>query len=328
MAEKSKNANQRLKILYLYKIFLQKTDANHPITMQQIIAELELYGISAARKALYEDIEALKLFGLDICSIKGKYSGYYVKSRDFELPELRLLADAVTSSRFLTESKSKELLKKIEGLASVYEGSQIQRQVFVADRVKAVNETIYRSVDSIHRAVAEKKQITFRYFDYGTDKKKKYREGMRVCSPYALTWSDERYYLVAYYEKYGGMTNFRVDKMEAVSVIDKPAHPCPEGFSLSDYLNSTFSMFSGETQEVKLRFHNSLVNAVVDRFGSDVRIIPDGGEHFTVRVNVKTEQPFFGWLFQFGTKVRIVAPESLKERYAEKLREALESTGL
>lgn len=325
MSEKTRNTCSRAKILYLYKILLENTDREHPITMSQIISELEKYGISAARKALYEDIEALRLFGLDVAAVKGKYSGYYVDKREFELPELKLLADAVTSSRFLTERKSKQLLKKIESLASVHEGKQIQRQVFVADRVKAVNEKIYQNVDTIHRAVAEKKQITFRYFDYGIDKKKKYREGMRVCSPYALTWNDERYYLVAYYEKYDGMANFRVDRMEAVAIVNEPAHVMPEDFRLSEYLNSTFSMFSGETQEVKLRFENSLVNAVVDRFGKEVSLIPDGSEHFTVRVRVKTEQPFFGWLFQFGTKAQIAAPQELKDKYIQKLKEVLES---
>lgn len=325
MSEKTRNTCSRAKILYLYKILLENTDKEHPITMSQIIGELEKYGISAARKALYEDIEALRLFGLDIAAVKGRHSGYYVDKREFELPELKLLADAVTSSRFLTERKSKQLLKKIESLASVHEGKQIQRQVFVADRVKAVNEKIYQNVDTIHRAVAEQKQITFRYFDYGIDKKKKYREGMRVCSPYALTWNDERYYLVAYYEKYGGMANFRVDRMEAVAIVNEPAHVMPEDFRLSEYLNSTFSMFSGETQEVKLRFENSLVNAVVDRFGKEVSLIPDGSEHFTVRVRVKTEQPFFGWLFQFGTKAQIAAPQELRDKYIQKLKEALES---
>jgi len=172
MPENVKNSFQRLKILYLYKILLEKTDEQHYITMSEIINQLELCGISAGRKALYEDIEALKTFGLDIVQLKGNPSGYYVASRDFELPELKLLADAVSSSRFLTEKKSNELLKKIESLSSVYEAKQIHRQVFVANRVKAMNERIYLNVDVIHRAISEEKKITFRYFDYDLKKKK------------------------------------------------------------------------------------------------------------------------------------------------------------
>lgn len=325
MQGNEKSPYQRLKILYLYKLLLEKTDEQHPMTMPEIIAELERYGMSAGRKALYEDIEALKFFGLDIIALKGNTFGYYVASRDFELPELKLLADAVSSSRFLTEKKSAELLKKIESLASVHEAKQIQRQVFIADRVKAMNERIYLNVDVIHRAIAEKKKISFKYFDYDLQKKKKYRDGLRTCSPYALTWDDERYYLVAYYEKYHDIINFRVDRMESVEILDEPAHKQAEDFKLSDYLNSTFSMFSGETKSVKLRFDIKLINAVLDRFGNDTIILPDGEEHFNVRVNVKAEAPFFAWLFQFGTMAQIVEPCELREKYYESLKAVMET---
>ena len=319
MSDNVKNANQRLKILYLYKILLERTDEEHYITMPEIIKQLERYGISAGRKALYEDIEALKAFGLDIVSLKGRVSGYYAAGRDFELPELKLLADAVCSSRFLTEKKSNELLRKIEKLASVHEAKQIHRQVYVANRVKSMNERIYINVDVIHRAIAEGKQISFKYFDYNIEKKKKYRDGLRVCSPYAMTWDNERYYLIAFYEKYHSISNFRVDRMEGIEILDEPALKKPENFNIAEYMNSTFSMFSGELQEVKLRFRNDLVNIVFDRFGKDIFIVPDGEEHFVVRVNVRAEQTFLAWLFMFGTNVEILAPQNLKERYKEQL---------
>ena len=323
MNEKIKNTFQRLKILYLYKIFLERTDEQHHITMSEIISALELYGISAARKALYEDIEALRTYGLDIKTLKGNTSGYYLASREFELPELKLLADAVTSSRFLTEKKSNELLKKIEGLSSVHEAKQIHRQVFVANRVKAMNERIYINVDTIHRAIAEGKKISFKYFDYDLEKKKKYRDGLRICSPYALSWDDERYYLISYYEKYNKITNFRIDRMEAVTILDETAEPKPDDFNVAEYMNSSFSMFSGESEEVKLRFDNKLINPVIDRFGKDITVVPDGYEHFTVRVKVKAEPPFFAWLFQFGSKVQIVEPETLKVKYMVQLNEVM-----
>lgn len=323
MNDKTKNANQRLKILYLYKILFERTDEKHSIQMPELLHELEMYGISANRKTLYEDIEALKTYGLDIVSGgRGKSSGYYVVNRDFELPELKLLADAVSSSRFLTEKKSSELLKKLERLTSIHEGKQIQRQVFIADRVKAINERIYMNVDAIHRAIAERSQITFKYFDYDVNKRKKYRDGLRTCSPYALTWDDERYYLVAHYEKYDSISNFRVDRMEDVKLIDTPIMEQPKGFKLSEYLNSTFSMFSGKSESVKLRFEKSLVNAVIDRFGKNISIVSDGIEYLTVQVNVKTEhpEPFFGWLFQFGTKLQIAEPSELRKKYIEMLK--------
>lgn len=325
MDNKVKNANQRLKILYLYKILLERSDEEHSITMPEIISQLKLYGITAGRKALYEDIEALKTFGMDIVSERGHGAGYYVVNREFELPELKLLADAVSSSRFLTEKKSAELLKKLQQLTSVYEAKQIQRQVFVADRVKAFNERIYINVDTIHRAIAERKKIAFDYFDYDLKKQKKYRDGIRTCSPYAFAWDDERYYLVAYYEKYDSISNFRVDRMENVVVLDEPALKYPDNFKLSQYLNSTFSMFSGESEEVKLRFDKSLINPVIDRFGKNIIIAPDGENRFTVCVQIKTEhpEPFFGWLLQFGTKVQIVEPCELKEKFKELLQAVL-----
>lgn len=324
MSDKNTSGNQRLKILYLYKILLERSDEEHIITMPEIIKQLELYGISAGRKALYDDIEALKTYGLDIISVRGDKSGYYVGNRDFELPELKLLADAVTSSRFLTEKKSSELLKKIESLSSVYQAKQINRQVYIADRVKAMNERIYLNVDVIHRAITENKQISFKYFDYDMQKRKRYRDGLRICSPYALSWDDERYYLIAFYPKRpDNYTNFRVDRMENVEIITDEARVIPQVFNLSEYMNSTFSMFSGEAQEVKLKFHISLVNTVLDRFGKNISLRPDGDEWFTIRVNIKAEPPFFGWLFQFGTKASIVEPSELKEKYIEQLQAVL-----
>lgn len=326
MSDKNTSGNQRLKILYLYRILLERSDEEHIITMPEIVSQLELYGISAGRKALYDDIEALKTYGLDIISVRGDKSGYYVGNRDFELPELKLLADAVSSSRFLTKKKSSELLKKIESLSSVYQAKQINRQVYIADRVKAMNERIYLNVDVIHRAIAENKQISFKYFDYDMQKRKRYRDGLRVCSPYALSWDDERYYLISFYPKRpDNYTNFRVDRMENVEILADEARVIPQAFNLSEYMNSTFSMFSGEAQEVKLRFHISLVNTVLDRFGKNISLRPDGDEYFTVRVNVKAEPPFFGWLFQFGTKASIVKPSELKDKYIEQLEDVLSS---
>ncbi len=326
MSENVRNSNNRLKILYLYKILLEQTDENHCISMNDIIRELELCGISAGRKALYEDIEALRAYGLDVVAVKGNSAGYYVASREFELPELKLLADAVCSSKFLTVKKSEDLLKKLSSLTSVHEAKQIRRQVYVADRVKSMNEVIYISVDAIHRAIAEKKQISFRYFDYDITKKKKYRDGLRVCSPYAMTWDHERYYLVAYYERYPeNFTNFRVDRMENVTVVDEPAR-LPDGdFSIEEYMNSTFSMFSGEVRDVTMRFDNSLVNAVIDRFGSGAGIFPDGEDRFIVRAKVRAEAPFYAWVFQFGAKAEILSPDDVREKYRSQLTDILDS---
>lgn len=324
MSEKS--SKQKLKMLYLYNIFMKYTDEEHSLTIAEIIAMLAEYGISAERKTLYNDICMLKEFGLDIVMNNGKQYSYYLASRDFELPELKLLADAVASSRFLTDKKSRELLRKIENLASVHEGKQINRQLYVTNRVKSMNERIYINVDIIHRAIREKKQISFRYFDYDLNKKKHYRDGLRVASPFALTWDDERYYLVAFYPKRpDNYTNFRIDRMEEIGILEDKVAKVPKDFSLSEYMNSTFSMFSGEIRDVKLRFHNSLVNAVLDRFGKAVIIIPDGDEHFTVSVKVRRGAPFYGWMFQFGAKASIVRPTDIKQEYLDMLRDVIQA---
>lgn len=321
MSDKIKNANNRLKILYLYKILWEKTDENHPISMPKIIEELEQWGIFAERKALYQDIEALKTFGLDIVTLRGSQNGYFVAGRDFELPELKLLADAVVSSKFLTEKKAAALLTKLETLCSNYEAGQLKRQVFVSNRDKSFNEKIYLTMDVIHRAINEGRQISFKYFGYDVSKKKTYREGQRCCSPYTLVWSEEKYYLVAYYEKYGHITNFRVDRMENAEIIEAASMPVPKDFKLADYLNSTFSMFSGERQQVRLKFHNSLINPVIDRFGKTAKIIPFDDEHFILITQAQTErpQPFFSWLFLFSDQAEILEPVSLRDEYREML---------
>lgn len=326
MSDKIKNANNRLKILYLYKILWEKTDENHPISMPEIIEELEQCGIFAERKALYQDIEALKTFGLDIITTKGSQNGYFVASRDFELPELKLLADAVVSSKFLTEKKAAALLTKLESLCSNYEGGQLKRQVFVSNRDKSFNEKIYITMDVIHRAISENKQISFKYFDYDISKKKTYREGQRRCSPYALVWNDEKYYLVAHYEKYGKITNFRVDRMENAEIAGEDRVPLPKDFKLNDYLNSTFSMFSGDMEQVRLKFHNSLINPVIDKFGKGAKIFPYDQEHFVLITQVQTErpQPFFSWLFMFPDKAEILEPVSLREKYRQALLQTAE----
>lgn len=321
------NAYQRLKILYLYKILFEQTDEYHSITMPQIIEQLDEYGFPAGRKALYEDIDALREFGVDIVSGRGKWAGYAIVSRDFEMPELTLLADAVVCSPFFTNKKAKELISKLEGLCSVHDAAQIDRKVYTSGRESFDNERIYLNVDAIHRAISEKKKITFKYFDYNIRKQKVYRDGLRTCSPYALAWNEERYYLIAHYEKYGGISHFRVDKMEDVEITDEPCEKKPKDFRLSEYLKSTFSMFSGDDTEVQLLFENDLVNAVIDRFGKSVRMSRYDDGHFTVRVSVRVDRPetFFGWLFQFGTKAKILAPVELAESYRKMLRSVLKN---
>ena len=323
MSETVKSPNQKLKLLYLHKILLEKTDAEHSITMPEIIAELKRYGISAGRKALYDDIEALRTFGADIIITKGKNSGYRIGSRLFELSELKLLADGISSSRFLTEHKSNEIIKKLAALTSVHSAKEIGRQLYVTNRLKSGNDKICNNVDKINQAIRDKRKIAFKYFEYDLNKKKKYRDRLHICTPYTMVWCNEQYYLVAKYDKYPDtLTNFRVDRMENVVVADVAGEPKPKDFSLYDYLSSSFSMFSGQAESVTLRFANQLVNPIIDRFGKDIMIFPYDEDSFIVHTDIKTEQPapFFGWLFQFGDSAEIITPVSLREEFLEMLR--------
>ncbi len=327
----AKSSNQKMKLLYLYHILNDETNEENALTMAQIISRLEDVGISAERKSLYNDMELLRDFGLDIVSKRERQTKYFVASRDFELAELKLLVDAVQSSRFLTRKKSDSLIKKIEKLAGKPDASALQRQVFVANRIKNMNESIYYNIDYIHSAILKNKQISFKYFkwsvDFGSPQKivKTYKKDEEYCvSPFALTWDDENYYLVAYDSVAGIIKHYRVDKMEKIKVTNIPreGEKIFSGFDLGEYSNKFFGMFGGEEQRVKIRFSNDLIGVVADRFGTDISIEKDGDDHFILRVNVAVSPQFFGWIFSFGNGAEIIYPNSVRVQMKEYLEKA------
>ena len=313
----SKSPNQKLKLLYLLKILMEKTDAEHTLTVPEMIKELNKYNINAERKSIYDDIESLKTFGIDILCQKSKTYNYYIASRTFQLAELKLLADAVASSKFITEKKSKQLIKKIGSLTSSHEAKQLTRQIYVAGRVKTMNEKIYYNVDIIHQAISSNKQISFKYFEYTIDKKKHYRNdgNLYTASPYALTWDDENYYMISYYEKYESITHFRVDKMENIEILELKSHN--EEINIAEYTKKIFSMYGGEEETVRIQFDNSLLGVVIDRFGKDTVTYKVNDNNFMAILTVELSPPFWGWIFQFGNKVRIVSPENVKDMFVK-----------
>ena len=320
----ARNSNQKLKLLYVMQYLLRASDEAHPVTIQQIIHSLQEKGIPAERKSLYDDIEALQQFGLDIIQVKnGNFYGYYVGSRDFELPELKLLVDSVQSSKFITHKKTLSLIKKIEGLASMYEAQLLGRQVFVKNRIKTMNESIYYNVDEIHSGIAQNRKIRFRYFDYTVAKERHLRHGgsFYEASPFALTWDDENYYLVAYDSKARCIKHFRVDKMVDIAVLDEPrdGRAAYAALDMAIYAKKVFGMFSGTEARVHMRFDNRLVGAVIDRLGRDVMLIPDGDSHFLVSADVVVSPQFFAWVFGFGPLAQITGPESVVRQMAEQL---------
>ncbi len=324
----AKSYNQKMKILYIMKIFLEKTDENHVITMKEIISELNRYDIKAERKSIYDDIEALRLFGFDIICQKGKNHGYCLASREFELPELKLLVDAVQSFKFVTAKKSAALIKKLEGLMSRHEAGQLQRQVVAANRIKTMNESIYYNVDKIHTAILNNVKILFTYFEWTVSKEVKLkRNGEKYCiSPWTLVWDNENYYMIGYDSDSGQVKHYRVDKMLSVELSDsrREGREYCEKFNAADFSRKTFGMFGGEEHTLTVRFENKLIGVVIDRFGKDVTTIILDDEHFAARLNVAVSNQFFGWLSALGKGVTILEPNSVREDYKSFLKDLLE----
>lgn len=325
----AKSAGQKLKLLYIIKFLSEMTDENHPVSTADIITYLDANGIHSERKSIYDDIEKLCEFGYDIIQVHSRLGGgYYMAGREFELAELKLLVDAVQSSRFITTRKSRSLIKKLEQMAGKHDAGKLQRQVYVAGRIKTENESIYYNVDNIHRAIQENKQIRFQYLDWNMRKQLVPRANAeRTVSPWALIWREENYYLAAFDSTDGVMKHFRVDKMGKTAVLDQMREGM-EQFSKVDpasYTNQTFGMYSGDEESVTLQFPNRLVGVVLDRFGRDADIRPMTDRIFRVRVKVAVSGQFFGWLAGIGREAVVVSPASVKEQYSRWLTDIVET---
>lgn len=322
----ARSSRQKEKILYVAKMLLEKTDENNKITVNEIIAELAIHDISAERKSIYGDLETLEQFGLDICREKSSVTSYYIGSRDFQMPELKLLVDAIQSSKFITTKKSMELIGKLEKLCSENDAKLLQRQVYVTNRVKNLNEKIYYNVDDLHNAISSNKQITFTYnqwvLDYsGVEKIKKqprHNGQLYKVSPWALSWDDENYYLIAYDESANKLKHYRVDKMEDIQILtdERIGQEIFDNFDIASYSKSVFSMFGGEEVTAKLSVDNSLIGVIIDRFGKNVFVTKESDTTFNINVKIVLSPQFFGWLFGLGNKVKLLAPEQAVSDFA------------
>jgi predicted DNA-binding transcriptional regulator YafY len=325
----AKSTNQKLKLLYLLKILTEESDENHCLSTQALIEALAAYDIRAERKSIYDDIAQLNDFGYDIVLVKAKTGGgYYLAERPFELAELKLLVETVQASRFLTVKKSRELIGKIEKLASKAEAGQLQRQVYVANRIKTANESIYYIVDDIHRAIQNNVQIAFQYMEWNLEKELVPRKGGKTyqVSPWALTCKDENYYLIAHDEEEDIIKHFRVDKLGHVKVLEhvkRQGAELFERFDIAEYANKTFGMYGGREETVTLEFENRLIGVVIDRFGKELTIRKRDENYFTVRVTVTVSGQFFGWLTGLGVGARIAAPEQVAQEYKNYVNQVL-----
>ena len=325
----AKKSNQKAKLLVLYQVLLKKGDEDRPISTPELIEVLEREGIPAERKSVYTDMETLQDLGVDVQLRKGRGGGWFIGERDFELPELKLLVDAVQSSRFISRKKSAALIAKLSALTSEHQAKQLRRQVYVDRRVKTENESVYYAIDRLHAAIAAGRVVTFQYFDYNAHREKVFRrEGKRyVVSPYGLIWSDENYYLVGWEQGGSGLRHYRVDRMHALTVTSLPREgdaSC-KNFDLAEYGQKHFHMFSGREAKVRLRCENRFVNVMLDRFGQEAMLIPDGKDHFALTVDAVVSPQFYGWLFGLGHEVQLTAPDWAVEEYREMLEKAIKS---
>ena len=301
-----KGTNQKFKLYRLAQIMMKKTDEEHYITMPEIKEALAEYDITADRKSLYNDLRDLEILGIEV---EGEQDGnryrYHVVNRPFELPELKLLVDAIQSSKFITEKKSNSLIKKLETMVSEYDAQKLQRQVYVSGRIKAMNESIYYTVDAIHNAISEHKQIRFQYFQWNVKKEPQLRHGgaWYHISPWGLSWDDENYYLVGFDSEAGLIKHESRDGKEHFKKLD-----------MADYARKSFGMFGGEEETVKLQVSNGLAGVIIDRFGKDAMMIPVDEDHFNVSVDVHVSRQFLGWVFSLGESVRILGPEAVVDQ--------------
>ncbi len=308
-----KSDNQKLKILYILDYLQKNSHEGKPVRASELITMLNRqHNIACDRKTVYSDIAALQDYGVDIVSSPGRNGGYYIASRNFELSELKLLIDAVQSSRYLTEKKSRELIEKLCNQCNEQDARLMKRTVLVSGRVKSMNETIYYNVDAIQEAITQNRQISFRYFDWDFGPKRRYRDKEYQASPYGLCQDNENCYLLGFSQRHG-ITSYRVDRMSDISLLAENRIPCPEltGKAIHEHANKLFQMYSGDSVEVKLRFDRALMNVVIDRFGKDTMLIPDGPDHFNFTVRVAVSPMFLSWVIGFGHMAQILHPQSV-----------------
>ena len=318
-----KSERQKMKLLAIKDILYAKTDEEHSITTAQLIEELEKLDIKAERKSIYQDIQTLEDMGVDVVKQTKHPKGYYIAGREFELAEVKMLVDIVQAARFLTPRKSREMVRKLEGLVSEHQARQLQRTLLVSARPKTGNETIYYNVDAIHHAINSDRKISFLYCEWNVKKQLSPKRGGNryMVNPCALLWDSENYYLMAYEEKDGVMKNYRVDKMFRIQVENdhREGKEALKGFDPSEYSRKVFAMFSGEEEVVSLRVHAMYIGVILDRFGPETTVRQLSDTEAEVRITVEVSNQFFGWLAGMGEGIEILSPQPVREQYRKHL---------
>lgn len=327
----SRGTNQKFKFTYLMKVMLEKTDDEHSLTMPQIMEELEKYDVTAERKSIYTDFQDMtEKFGVEIIKEQiGRETYYHVGAREFELAEVKLLIDAIQSSKFITQTKSRELITKIKSFVSEHQAKQLQRQVYINDRVKTMNESVYYNVDDIHTAINQNKKIRFKYFKWDINKKliPRHNGDWFIVSPWVLTWDDENYYMVSFDELDSKIKHYRVDKMMHISIEEekRSGKEVFQNFDMAEYSKATFGMYQGQKAKVKIQFANYICGVFIDRFGKDISFRPIDDEHSELHVDVNVSPQFFGWIFSLGKDVKVTGPSEVVEQMKAFAREFVEN---
>lgn len=305
-----------IRIIELLRFLYQQTDEAHAVTVSEMIEYLKSKGIPSVRQTVYTDLEALDTAGIDIVQIKSTQNRYFIGSRVFEYPELKMLVDAVASSKVISAKKSQALIQKLGQLTSIQQAEQLQRLASLSSRVKPHNEKVYYIIDSIQTAILDQHQISFQYNEYTPEKKKILKhDGYRyILDPYALEWKNDHYYLIGYSHKHKGIAHFRVDRLTSVEPLDSKFQPMPD-FDVAAYTNKMVDMFAAEhAEQVKLLCSNELMRVIIDHYGEDIEISPYDDTHFTVIIEVNPSGTFYGWVFKFMGKIRILSPQSCVDK--------------
>lgn len=320
------NKSNKGRLLFLLRYLQQNTDDHHLVTTPELLSVLEAAGYPADRKTLYDDIHVLKEdFDIDIITEKHRGNEYFVGARELELPELKLLIDAVASSRFISARESRKLIDKLSSQASVWQKKDLEPRITIGERVKAPETRIYYTIDTLNSAIKQKRQVRFQYTEYDSKRRKILRNGGEVYknSPYDCLWNDDKYYLIGYSEKHQSLVTFRIDRIVNLEILEEKSLPKPKDYRISDFANKVFRMYDGTLQEVELHCEESMMKQLADHFGTDFEVITAEDGCFFAKVKVSVSRTFFSWLFQFGNAVRIVGPEQVREQYRRMLEEAL-----
>ena len=324
-----KNKSTKGRLLFLLRYLQQNTDDQHLVTTPELLSALESAGYQVDRKTLYDDINVLKEdFDIDIITEKHRGNEYFIGGREFELSELKLLINAVASSRFISARESRKLIDKLSSQASVWHKKDLEPRITIGERIKAPETRIYYTIDTLNSAIKQKRQVSFQYAEYDSSRRKVLRNGGEVYtnSPYDCLWNDDKYYLIGYSEKHQGLVTFRIDRIVNLEILDEKSLPKPRNYRISDFANKVFRMYDGTLQEVELSCREPMMKQLVDHFGTDFEDLPAEKGYFTAKIKVSVSRTFFSWLFQFGSDVQIIGPEQVREQYRRMLEDALRNS--